>query len=241
MGRAISARGRPPELRTADRTSRCPSPTWYSGELPDEQSVPALAGGTEITLACDLVVASRSATFGIPRAVGAEYLDVKRPEVPPPSEVGMVPEERVPPYSWYALAVLTAVYVLNFLDRQLIYILFVPIKAEMHFTDLQTALLAAAELRRLEGGHALLELALHQPHMSKRDITCNINFFMNVPVTPEGRLTFEDGISDAGKYVEMRAEMPVLVLVSNCPQLNNPCNGFDPTPVRMVVTDPSEG
>ena len=48
---------------------------------------------------------------------------------------------RVPAYSWYALAVLTAVYVLNFLDRTLIYILFTPIKKEMHFSDLQLALL----------------------------------------------------------------------------------------------------
>src|ERR1035438_8514552 len=42
--------------------------------------------------------------------------------------------------------------------------------------------------------------------MTKRDITSNINFFMNVPVTPDGKLTFEDGISEPGKYVEMRAE-----------------------------------
>src|SRR6266852_9990767 len=49
--------------------------------------------------------------------------------------------DRVPAYSWYALAVLTVVYVLNFLDRTLIYILFTPIKKEMAFTDLQLALL----------------------------------------------------------------------------------------------------
>jgi urea carboxylase-associated protein 1 len=75
--------------------------------------------------------------------------------------------------------------------------------------------------------------------LGKRDIVSNINFFMNVPVTPEGRLTFEDGISAPGKYVELRAEMDVTVLVSNCPQLNNPCNGYNPTPVRMLVWDPS--
>ena len=71
--------------------------------------------------------------------------------------------------------------------------------------------------------------------MTKRDITHNINFFMNVPVTPDGGLTFEDGISDAGKYVELRARMDVIVLISNCPQLNNPCNAYNPTPVRMLV------
>jgi urea carboxylase-associated protein 1 len=73
--------------------------------------------------------------------------------------------------------------------------------------------------------------------MDKRDITSNINFFMNVPVTPEGKLTFEDGVSDAGKYVELRAEMDVLMVISNCPQLNNPCNGYNPTPVQILIWD----
>lgn len=71
--------------------------------------------------------------------------------------------------------------------------------------------------------------------MSKRDLTHNINFFMNVPVTPEGGLSFADGVSAPGKYVEIRAAMDLLVLVSNCPQLNNPCNAYNPTPVRMLV------
>jgi hypothetical protein len=58
---------------------------------------------------------------------------------------------------------------------------------------------------------------------------------MNVPVTPEGGLTFEDGISGAGKYVQLRAEMDVMVLISNCPQLNNPCNGYNPTPAELLI------
>lgn len=70
--------------------------------------------------------------------------------------------------------------------------------------------------------------------LEKRDLTANVNFFMNVPVTPEGGLTFEDGLSAPGKYVELRAETDVLVLISNCPQLNNPCNAYDPTPVRLL-------
>ncbi|HEX3648013.1 MAG TPA: DUF1989 domain-containing protein, partial [Pseudonocardiaceae bacterium] len=62
----------------------------------------------------------------------------------------------------------------------------------------------------------------------------NINFFMNVPVTAEGGLTFADGVSAPGKHVQLRAERDVLVLISNCPQINNPCNGWDPTPVRLL-------
>ncbi|GGA80933.1 urea carboxylase [Neiella marina] len=73
--------------------------------------------------------------------------------------------------------------------------------------------------------------------MSKRDITHNINFFMNVPITEQGGLTFEDGISGAGKYVELRAAMDVIVLLSNCPQLNNPCNAYNPTPVEVLIWD----
>ncbi len=73
--------------------------------------------------------------------------------------------------------------------------------------------------------------------LDKRDITHNINFFMNVPVTPEGGLTFADGISAPGKYVELTAHMDVTVLISNCPQLNNPCNGYDPTPIEVLVWD----
>lgn len=71
--------------------------------------------------------------------------------------------------------------------------------------------------------------------IDKRDITHNINFFMNVPVTPDGGLTFEDGISAAGKYVELKAQMDVIVLISCCPQLNNPCNAYNPTPIDILV------
>ncbi|MBE8719101.1 urea amidolyase associated protein UAAP2 [Cellvibrio polysaccharolyticus] len=71
--------------------------------------------------------------------------------------------------------------------------------------------------------------------IDKRDITHNINFFMNVPVTADGGLTFADGISAPGKYVELKAHMDILVLVSNCPQLNNPCNGYNPTPIELLV------
>ena len=84
----------------------------------------------------------------------------------------------------------------------------------------------------------LLALAELGRGMNKRDLASNINFFMNVPVTPDGGLSFADGVSAPGRYVEMRAETDVLVLISNCPQLNNPCNAYNPTPVRLLVWDP---
>lgn len=82
-----------------------------------------------------------------------------------------------------------------------------------------------------------LRACLHDGRLGKVDISANINFFMNVPVTPEGGLTFEDGISGAGKYVELIAHMDIIVLISNCPQLNNPCNGYNPTPAEVLAWD----
>jgi uncharacterized protein len=71
--------------------------------------------------------------------------------------------------------------------------------------------------------------------LGKRDLSANVNFFMNVPLTPAGGLEFAGGVSAPGKYVELLAERDTLVLISNCPQLNNPCNGFSPTPVRLII------
>lgn len=83
---------------------------------------------------------------------------------------------------------------------------------------------------------SFIKALVDQPYgLSKRDLSSNVNFFMNVPVTSGGELRFADGISAAGRYVEMRAEMDVLVLISNCPQLNNPCNAYNPTPVQLLV------
>jgi urea carboxylase-associated protein 1 len=81
----------------------------------------------------------------------------------------------------------------------------------------------------------LLALERHGGDLNKRDLPNNINFFMNVPVTSDGALRFADGISAAGRYVQMRAHIDVLVLISNCPQLNNPCNAYNPTPIRILI------
>jgi urea carboxylase-associated protein 1 len=81
----------------------------------------------------------------------------------------------------------------------------------------------------------LLALAPHG--MDKRDIVSNINFFMNVPVLPNGDLAIVDGLSKPGDYVELRAAMDLLCVISNCPQVNNPCNGFNPTPIRVIIRD----
>jgi uncharacterized protein len=76
--------------------------------------------------------------------------------------------------------------------------------------------------------------------MSKRDIVPNLNFFMNVPIDPSGNFTVVDGVSKPGDAIEMVAEMDVLCLISNCPQINNPCNGFFPTPVQVTIFETQE-
>jgi len=81
----------------------------------------------------------------------------------------------------------------------------------------------------------LLALATHDRGLTKRDLPSNINFFMNVPVTPAGQLRFADGVSAAGRHVQLHALMDTLVLISNCPQLNNPCNAYNPTPIRVMT------
>lgn len=82
----------------------------------------------------------------------------------------------------------------------------------------------------------MLAIAEHEEFgLAKEDIGHNINFFMNVPVTPDGQLQFADGVSAPGKYVELTAKMDTIVLISNCPQLNNPCNAYNPTPIEVVV------
>jgi uncharacterized protein YcgI (DUF1989 family) len=81
----------------------------------------------------------------------------------------------------------------------------------------------------------MLQLAQRNGPYTKRDLAPNVNFFMNVPVTPDGGLTFADGVSSPGAYVEMKSACRTTVLLSNCPQLNNPCNAYNPTPIRVLI------
>lgn len=81
----------------------------------------------------------------------------------------------------------------------------------------------------------IAELGRHG--MTKRDIVSNINFFMNVPIDASGNFTVVDGVSEPGGYIDIVADMDVLCVLSNCPQINNPCNGFDPTPIRVLIWD----
>lgn len=87
--------------------------------------------------------------------------------------------------------------------------------------------------------HACVEnflVELSKYGLGKRDVQSNVNWFMNVPIEPDGGLAIVDGISGPGMWVELTAHRDVLVVISNCPQINNPCNGYDPTPIAVRVT-----
>jgi uncharacterized protein YcgI (DUF1989 family) len=83
----------------------------------------------------------------------------------------------------------------------------------------------------------LAAIASWRTSLDKRDLSANVNFFLHAPVTLEGELTFTEGIAEPGKFVEMRADMDVIALVSACPQINNSCNGYSPTPIRVMIWD----
>ena len=74
--------------------------------------------------------------------------------------------------------------------------------------------------------------------LDERSLVSNVNFFMSVPVLPDGSAGVAGGVSQPGSYVELRAERNVLAVLSNCPQTRNPCNGYNPTPIRVVIYKP---
>jgi uncharacterized protein YcgI (DUF1989 family) len=61
---------------------------------------------------------------------------------------------------------------------------------------------------------------------------------MQVPILPDGGAGVADGVSPPNGYVDLRAETDVLAVLSNCPQMHNPCNGYNPTPIRVIVSKP---
>jgi hypothetical protein len=88
----------------------------------------------------------------------------------------------------------------------------------------------------------LAELAKHK--LGRRDIVANLNFFCRVPVGADNGLdplTFVGAPSRPGDHIDLRAEMDVLGAISNCPQINNPCSGGRPTPIRVRVIEAHGG
>lgn len=69
----------------------------------------------------------------------------------------------------------------------------------------------------------------------RKDVPMCFNIFLDYPVEQRGEVRMHDAPSKAGDHIDLRAEMDLLAVISNCPQENNPCNGYNPTPIRATV------
>ncbi|MBC7881892.1 MAG: urea carboxylase-associated family protein [Anaerolineae bacterium] len=78
-------------------------------------------------------------------------------------------------------------------------------------------------------------LALAKHNMDKRDIMPNLNFFAQIAVDPDGKIAYISGSEVPGTFVDLRAEMNVLAVLSNCPNPLDPSPTYDPKPVRVIV------
>ncbi len=87
--------------------------------------------------------------------------------------------------------------------------------------------------------YANFERILSKFSLGQSAIVSNINFFMQVPIEPDGKAAVASEISRPGTYVDLRAERDVLAVLSNCPSVLNPCNGYNPTPIRVMSWTPT--
>lgn len=87
--------------------------------------------------------------------------------------------------------------------------------------------------------HANLVASMGRYHLTPGDIEegcwCA---FMNVAYESDGRLEIRPPLSKPNDYLDMRADMDIIVAVSNCPSEHNPCNAWNPTPLRIVIYEP---
>ncbi|WP_416954369.1 DUF1989 domain-containing protein [Nocardioides sp. T5] len=82
------------------------------------------------------------------------------------------------------------------------------------------------------------EEALAPYDIPEPEIPYNFNIFMNVTVAADGATAIEESPSKAGDYIDLRADMDLVVAISNCPQSRNPCNGWNPTALRLIMHEP---
>jgi uncharacterized protein len=94
-------------------------------------------------------------------------------------------------------------------------------------------------VRGTENCYDNFQKALQPFGLGRSAIVSNVNFFMSVPVMSDGKAGVADGVSKPGNYVDLRAERDVIAVLSNCPQMHNPCNGYNPTPIRAIIYRPA--
>jgi urea carboxylase-associated protein 1 len=90
-----------------------------------------------------------------------------------------------------------------------------------------------------ESCYSNFETILAACGLDRSAIVSNVNFFMSVPIEPDGRAGVATAALQPGSYVELRAERDVIAVLSNCPQMHNPCNGYKPTPIGVSIFQPA--
>lgn len=83
-----------------------------------------------------------------------------------------------------------------------------------------------------------LAAAVRSWGIAKRQLPGAFTPFMKVTHYPDGTATIEEPSSKPGDYIDLRAEMNLLVAISACPQERNPCNGWHPSSLHAVVYHP---
>lgn len=93
-------------------------------------------------------------------------------------------------------------------------------------------------VRTTESCYANFETILAMFGLDRSAIVSNVNFFMSAPIEPDGRAGVATAVLQPGSYVELRAERDVIAVLSHCPQMHNPCNGYKQTPIRVSIFQP---
>jgi uncharacterized protein len=77
--------------------------------------------------------------------------------------------------------------------------------------------------------------ALGKRGLSRKDLMPNVNLFSRVAVLPDGDLQYDRSCEKAGSYIDLRAEMNVLAIVSNCPHVLHPSTEYKPQPIQLTI------
>ena len=90
-------------------------------------------------------------------------------------------------------------------------------------------------VKTTESCYSNFERELAKNELGKDSIVPNVNWFMSVPVLEDGTAGIDNVVLKPNSYVTLLAKTDTLAVLSNCPQMHNPCNGYNPTPIHVEI------
>jgi hypothetical protein len=90
-------------------------------------------------------------------------------------------------------------------------------------------------VKTTESCYTNFEIELAKNELGKDSIVPNVNWFMSVPVLEDGTAGVDNVVLQPNSYVTLLAKTDTLAVLSNCPQMHNPCNGYNPTPIQVEI------